>query len=141
MSSVKNLDQIRAANALKHCAPSVDDKSFRGVDDGEVVKKVPTMIRENGFLGALAFALESSKGGWKNPGHNKVFECILDHLKALKRVPDTLGSPYDLMEYLVNDADSAKLRDVTAESLLYMNYLRRFVRPKQKDDASQRKDS
>ena len=124
MNTVKNMDQIRAANAICHC-----NDTFKGVDGGSIVKKIPPMIRDNGFLGALAFAVENDKNGNpKNPGHYHVFECILEHLKKLSRVPDKCSDPFELMEYLV-ESDSAKLRDVTAESLLYMNYLRRFVKP------------
>ena len=48
-----------------------------------MVKKVPTMIRDNGILAAAAFAAES-KGhdGYKNPGHKKVFDCIIGHLAS-----------------------------------------------------------
>ncbi|MBO4630821.1 MAG: type III-B CRISPR module-associated protein Cmr5 [Lentisphaeria bacterium] len=124
MNTVKNLDQIRAANAIKHAGDT-----FEGVDGGSIVKKIPPMIRDNGFLGALAFAVEKDKkDNPKNPGHYHVFECILEHLKKLNRIPDNCSDPFSLMEYLV-ESDSAKLRDVTAESLLYMNYLRRFVKP------------
>lgn len=124
MNLVQNLDQIRAANAIKY-----RNTTFAGVDGGGIVKKVPTMIRENGFLGALAFALERDKNNdKKNPGHYQVFECILEHLKTLNRVPPDRKTPDDLMEFLI-ERDSAKLRDVTAESLLYMNYLRRFAKP------------
>ena len=122
----KNLDQIRAANAIRHSGDT-----FKGVDGGSIVKKIPPMIRDNGFLGALAFAVErDKKENPKNPGHYHVFECILEHLITLNRVPkDKCPDPFALMQYLVNESDSAKLRDVTAESLLYMNYLRRFVKP------------
>ena len=121
----RNLDQIRAADAIAHC-----DDEFKGVDGGGIVKKIPPMIRDNGFLGALAFAVEQkgNSGNLKNPGHHHVFECILEHLKTLRRVPEGCGDPRALMKYLCEEADSAKLRDVTTESLLYMNYLRRFVK-------------
>ena len=116
-----NLDQRRAAHAIKY-----RDTEFKGAEGGGVVKKIPAMIRENGFLGTLAFALERNKSGLKNPGHYQVFTCIVEHLKELNRI--TSGKPEDLADELVK-SDSVKLRDVTAESLLYMNYLRRFAKP------------
>ena len=123
----RNLDQLRAANAIQY-----KDTTFEGADGGGVVKKVPTMIRENGFLGALAFALErKKKGERKNPGHYQVFECVVEHLKSLKRI--SASNPDDLFKELT-EADSVKLRDVTAESLLYLNYLRRFAKPAEKED-------
>lgn len=116
---MKNLDQIRAANALE----AAKSNTFAGVNDGGIVKKIPTMIRENGFLGALAFACEK-KGG----DHGKVFEVILKHLKdPLVKVVDVPGtSADDLMAYAVNQS-SAKLREITAESVAYLAYLRRFA--------------
>ena len=117
-----NLDQRRAAHAIQY-----RETEFKGAEGGGVVKKIPAMIRENGFLGTLAFALERKKDDQKkNPGHYQVFECIVKHLKNLNRI--TSDNPDDLMKELVK-SDSVKLRDVTAESLLYMNYLRRFAKP------------
>ena len=54
---MKNLDQIRAANAMEAAKKKMGAK-----EKGEVVKKVPTMIRDNGILGALAFAREAGEG-------------------------------------------------------------------------------
>ena len=53
MANIENLDQIRARNAWNAC----NGRTFSNADGGEVVKKLSPMIRENGMLGALAFAL------------------------------------------------------------------------------------
>jgi CRISPR type III-B/RAMP module-associated protein Cmr5 len=122
---MKNLDQIRAKNAIQYSS-----ESFPGADGGEVVKKVPTLIRENGILAALAFALEKKSGNQlKNPGHNKVFECIVNHLKhaSINKIPDSVTNPELFSRYLV-DKDAAVLRDATEETMAYMNYLRRFAK-------------
>ena len=53
---MQNYEQIRARNAL---AVATDKKNyvFTGGGDGlSVAKEVPAQIRENGLLGALAFA-------------------------------------------------------------------------------------
>ena len=118
---IQNLDQIRAKNALVAA-----ENKMGGKNSGEVVKKVPPMIRENGILGALAFAKESSGD------YGKCFEAIIAHLKSVGK---TSASSLDAFLNELVDADSAKLRDVTAESMLYLNYLRRFAeKPEKKEE-------
>ena len=117
---MKNLDQIRAGNAIRH-----RDAAVSGKEGGEVVKKVPTMIVGNGLLAAAAFAEEQKA----DSGYRKVFEdCILPHLKTRQvglNVPaQDLRS---FIEYL-SASDSATLRAVTAETIAFLNYLRRFVK-------------
>ncbi len=124
---MKNLDQIRAANAIRF-----QNTVFPGAEGGEVVKKVPTMIRDNGMLAAAAFAAEpKGTGNYKNPGHKKVFDCIIEHLASngVKLLSKTM-SLEEFIQYLAG-GDSAILRHVTAESMEYLNYLRRFARKKE----------
>lgn len=126
---MKNLDQIRAANAIRH-----RNTVFPGAEGGEVVKKVPTMIRDNGMLAAAAFAAEpKGNGNYKNPGHKKVFDCIIEHLTAdgVNLLNGTMELE-DFIQYLA-DSDSAVLRNITAESMEYLNYLRRFARKKEEE--------
>lgn len=124
---MKNLEQIRAANALKH-----KDKKIGGKEGGEVVKKLSPMIRENGLLSTLAFALEKkSETEMKNVGHFEVFQFIVEHLRhqSVKWPAWNFQNPLDLAEYLVSDkASSEELRAITSETVEYLNYLRRFVR-------------
>ncbi|MDR1816587.1 MAG: type III-B CRISPR module-associated protein Cmr5 [Puniceicoccales bacterium] len=110
---MKNLEQHRAKNALKASVGT-------GAEGGDSVsKKVPAMIRENGFLGAMAFAKE------KGAGYADVFNAIIAHLADIGQLH---GLPANFDGFLAGlcDADAATLRAVTAESLAYLNYLRRF---------------
>ncbi len=118
-----NLDLMRAENALK--AASIIG---RGKDGGEVVKKVPAYIINDGFLAAAAFA-EANKGGYGD-----VFAAIAHHLKSVGRIDIADESAQGLIKYLVGK-DSSTLRDVTAEAMLFLSYLRRFVK---KCDGSER---
>lgn len=117
MNKHRNLDQIRAANAI-------NVKIARKPGDSKAIaKKVPTMIMENGLIATAAFALESNVDG---------YECvfvngIIPHLKSLRMLPgqrleDLRGFTSDLC-----DVESAELRVITSESLAYLNYLRRFA--------------
>lgn len=112
-----NLEQIRAKNALAACSNS----TFGGKNNGEVVKKIPTMIRENGFLGALAFAIE------KETGYTDVFQTIITHLKTLELVENNINNCNDLLKLLV-ERPHGRLRRVTEETMAYLNYLRRFAK-------------
>ncbi len=115
---MKNLDQIRAANALN----ATKEKQYKGANDGEVVKKIPTMIRENGILGAAAFALENAG----KTGHADVFDAVIEHLRSVKRIPDASMSLQEFIEHL-SEQNATVLRAVTAETMAYLNYLRRFA--------------
>ncbi len=110
---MKNLEQFRAKHAL---AATIGE----GADGGDsVAKKVPAMIRTNGFLGAMAFAKEKGKG------YADVFNAIIKHLAGIGQLH---GLPTDFDGFLKGlcETDVATLRAITAESLAYLNYLRRF---------------
>lgn len=114
---MQNLEQKRAAHAL--CKADTIKAGQGEGDPNAVCKKVPTLIINNGLLATAAFANEG-KDGIKS-----VILAIEDHLQHIGIMPQ--GNT--LLRWLsAPDADSALLRRVTAESLAYLNYLRRFVR-------------
>lgn len=111
---MKNLDQIRAKNAL-----AAADNIGEGENGGKTIaKKVPTMIMENGIIAAAAFAKETGKG------YDDVFKAIIVHLKDVGVMP---ADKDDIISWLVNE-DSTQLRAVTAEAMAYLSYLRRFAK-------------
>lgn len=123
---MRNLEQIRAANAL-----NAGKQNFRGVNDGQVVKKVPAMIRENGLLAALAFAVEKNdKGKLKHDGHYGIWQAIIAHLASDGINRKQNSTPEALIADL-SVATAACLRDITEEALAYLNYLRRFAQEKE----------
>lgn len=128
VSPMRNLEQIRAKNAY-----AWKDKIGTGNEGGRAVaKKVPAQIMQNGFLGALAFAIENKGSGYEN-----VFRAILEHLEAAGR---SYGLPCnDLQKFLdeLCSKDADVLRTVTAESLAYLNYLRRFAKSEKEDGAGE----
>ena len=137
---MQNYEQIRARNALA-AATDREHYDFAGRNDGKAVaKKVPAQIIQNGFLGALAFACEEKqvkteqreqikpKDKLKNPGHHAVFRAIIAHLPTV-HADFGIGNvePKLFLERLAKHQDAGALRAVTAESLAYLNYLRRFA--------------
>ena len=122
---MQNLEQIRAAVALQY-----KDKIESGREGGEVAKKVPAMIMENGLLATLASALERNRqDGQKNQGQYDVFCAVLECLRKTGAPGGDSGDPNALLKFLT-DNDSVVLRLVTAETIAFLNYLRRFARKK-----------
>ncbi len=119
---MKNLEQIRAANALSYAKAGVQTRGSQG---GEVVKKLPALIMSNGLLAAGAFAYAKGPGeGWY-----VCFDYLAKHLadKEVAVVPPSKVDLKSLMDYLANDADSATLKQATDEALAWLCYARRFV--------------
>ena len=108
---MKNLEQIRAKNALE--AANNPSYKFNGKNGGDMVKKVPTMILENGILATLAFSTETGKG------YEDVFKACITHLEKNVTVEGFLSE--------LTNSDSSNLRAVTSEVMAYLNYLRRFA--------------
>lgn len=116
---VRNLEQIRAKNAY-----AARESIGMGKEGGRAVaKKVPAMILANGFIGALAFAIED------NGGYLTVFNAIIRHLHdACLDCGVSATDPARFLDELCRrDADT--LRAVTDEAMAYLNYLRRFAKP------------
>lgn len=124
-SGLRNLEQLRAKHAY-----AWRDEIGKGKEGGRAVaKKVPAMIISNGFLGALAFAIED------NSGPLTVFNAIIDYLhKAKVDCGIAATEPKTFMDALCA-ADADTLRAITSEAMAYLNYLRRFAKPG-KDDAN-----
>ena len=121
---MQNLEQIRALNAIK-ASEKYDPKGENG---GDVVKKVPAMIQQNGLLGAIAFAMDG------NNGHKDILKGAIEHYARLDNdVPSVFE---DFVDWIIKQ-DSCTLRTVTSEILAYLNYYRRFasVRKKEADNA------
>ncbi|WP_294482827.1 type III-B CRISPR module-associated protein Cmr5 [uncultured Victivallis sp.] len=117
---MKNLDQIRAANAIEAARKKMGAK-----EKGEVVKKIPTMIRDNGILGALAFAREAGEG------YADCFAAIITHLRSVKA---SRADGIDSFLKELTEADSGEMRRITSEAMAYLNYLRRFAEKPEKGE-------
>jgi CRISPR/Cas system CMR-associated protein Cmr5 small subunit len=122
---MRNLEQIRAANALAYAEAGVNTRGAKG---GEVVKKLPALIMSNGLLAAGAFAYaKGEREGW--------YVCF-DHLAAHLAHRDVGVVPADkrdlkgLLDYLTKDktADSGVLQQATDEALAWLCYAKRFVK-------------
>lgn len=116
---MKTLAQIRAQNALVCIG-----RQFNGAGDGEVIKKMPIRILQDGLLTTLAFC--HAKGG----GHADAAQILVGHLAHRAEngsiAITTSRSVADLIRELAA-GDSHLLRRATAEALELLNYMKRFA--------------
>lgn len=146
---MKNLDQIRASHALK---ASTSGENYGGDQGGEVVKKIPPIIMNNGLLATCAFAsskmrdqeenyqnqLEKSNQGRGNPpqeserleGWGVTFNHIAKHLShcEIGRLPEDCDNLEAMVEHLTRpEATSQELKLATLETMAWLNFARRFI--------------
>jgi CRISPR/Cas system CMR-associated protein Cmr5 small subunit len=114
---MQNLNQIRARHVLEFAKVA----RVRG----EVIKKIPPVIMNNGIMAALAFSMDKSQQAWR-----LVFDAISVHLssKEISMIPEDRNSAEMLLDYLASEASSTMLRDITAEAGEWLNFARRLVK-------------
>ena len=116
---MQNLEQIRAANALKALnAPANTNRT--------AVSKLPAMILANGLLATAAFCEAGTES-------RKEMKIAMDHTAGhladrglINQVPGkTVGLIADL-----SGGNSLRLQRATAEALAFISYLKRFAKQK-----------
>lgn len=117
---MRNLEQIRAANAMTYAKAGL---GTRGQQGGNVLKKLPALVMGNGLLAAGAFAYaQKVNSGWRT-----CFDHIANHLAhpEINIAPgkDNLDK---LMDFLSVTANSQTLKIATEEALAWLSYARRF---------------
>lgn len=120
---MKNLEQIRAANAWK-CSQGA--QITRGQDGGEVIKKIPPMIINHGLLATMAYGFADRREAWK-----EFFNHIAKHLSdpQVAIIPNGKDTLEKMNEFLTSSsADSLTLQRATNETMEWLKYARRFVK-------------
>ncbi|MBL9176726.1 MAG: hypothetical protein JNM65_01610 [Verrucomicrobiaceae bacterium] len=147
---MKNLDQIRAHNALAH-----KDTIAASQGGGDAISGFPMLVLTDGLLAALAFACEwkdsdqqpagdadlrrqitrpdregRNRQQWqkrKHEGEFTVARAIAAHLHTQNnRITAAANADALVAELAAQDSDLL-LRRATAEALAFLNYLKRFV--------------
>ena len=147
---MKNLDQIRAHNALQH-----KDRIANSQGGGDAISGFPMLVVTDGLLAALAFACEwrdsdrepqgdadmrrqaqtrdregRTRQQWqarKHSGEYTVARAIAEHLHTVTNRITSATAPDALLAELANAETDILLRRATAEALAFLNYLKRFV--------------
>ncbi len=130
---MKNLEQIRALHAHRFWNPAAEDEEgrrrledVRGVEGGDVVRGLSSLIISNGLLATLAFAKEKKKG----------YETIMNEIgrflssqgdDGCRLFPRPFHTIDDFIDVLT-DGNSLVLQRATDEALAYLGYLKRFRR-------------
>jgi len=143
---MKNRDQIRAHNALLH-----KDRIKDSQGGGDPISGFPMLVLTDGLLAALTFACEwkelkspprspdeglhrcertNGRERWherKHPGEFTVARAIAEHLNCERnRILETTDPDGQLQELASAETDRL-LRRATAETLAFLNYLKRYV--------------
>jgi CRISPR type III-B/RAMP module-associated protein Cmr5 len=124
---MKTLAQRRATVALLW-----KNKDFGGKKEGNVVSGFPTLIRIDGLLPALAYAVERKEDRQtrrmvpKNPGEFQIAAALVEHLRN-EEILKKSSNPDEMVNELASGCDASQLRRATSESLAFLNYLKRFV--------------
>jgi CRISPR/Cas system CMR-associated protein Cmr5 small subunit len=124
---MKTLAQRRAAKAL-----GWKDKNYGGKNEGNVVSGFPMLIRTDGLLPSLAYAVEKKPDRQtgqlvpKNQGEFQIAAALAEHLSDEGILKES-KTPEDMVNELAIAADAPQLRRATAEALAFLNYLKRFV--------------
>ena len=120
---MKNREQIRARNAMKAA-----EQNLAGPNGGEVIKKIPPLIMNHGLLAVGAYAFD------EKTGYRGAIDAIARHLADpdVALVPRNADSTVKLLDYLTKEADAGKLKLVTAETMAWLNYARRFIKKEDK---------
>lgn len=117
-----NREQIRARNAV---AAIKGGATGRGVENGDAISGFPAFIVNNGLLATLSFCISKKEaGGYKQIGDAIATHLADPHIGLYTDGPKTL---IGLRDFLVAK-DSATLRLCTAETLAYLNFLKRFAK-------------
>jgi CRISPR/Cas system CMR-associated protein Cmr5 small subunit len=118
---MKNLEQIRARNALAFAA----NGPLSGDKGGEVIKKIPSLIINHGLLATAAYSF-TEKESWQ-----KVFDAIAQHLADpdVGVLPRECTNRQKLMDEMTgSQASSERLKQATTETMAWLSYARRFVK-------------
>ena len=122
---MQNLDQIRAAAALK-LLPAGKAHDF----DRSDIASIPALILSNGLLPAAAFCCEQGKEA--RAGMKTAFDGIASFLKDRGIVANNVSTGQQLIADLASK-DSDTLHRATTEALSYLAVLKRFALPKEKE--------
>lgn len=119
-SSVKprDLDRCRAEAAWK----AVQEIAATDKEYGSLAREMPTLIQVNGLAQTLAFLKAKNKP--HHPHHQNMFQHLSDWVCQQLR----LGQG-DLLENILR-MDSQLYRRATAESLAFLQWLKRFAESK-----------
>jgi len=115
MSRQRSLEQERAKAAWERVA-AVKGQSYAG-KYGQLARSAPADIQTNGLGQTLSF--------WNAKGeahHRALLNHVSEWVKGQIRFTDS-----DLLQWIVNSADTDGYRRATAEAIAFLSWLKRFA--------------
>lgn len=115
MSRQRSLEQERAKRAWE-CVTAAKPQNHAG-KYGQLARSAPADIQANGLGQMLAF--------WKAKGeahHRALFDDVSQWVKAQLNFSDG-----DLLQWVINTADTDGYRRATAEAIAFLAWLKRFA--------------
>lgn len=120
---MQNLEQIRARHVLEFANKN---GGVAGQEGGEVIKKIPPLVMNNGLLATMAYSFSEKKVAWK-----LVFDAVAVHLASpeIAIVDKSVKDRQGLMAFLVGETTTSEtLKRATSETMAWLDYARRFVK-------------
>lgn len=115
MSTLQNVEQVRAKNALS--AKAIEVKKKDG--EGDSLSGYPSLIISNGLIACVAYSIH------KGNQHKRIADAVAFHLnnRGILNCQDALS-----LRDALCCCETSALQRATHESLQFLSYLKRFQR-------------
>ncbi|MBB5149085.1 type III-B CRISPR module-associated protein Cmr5 [Ureibacillus thermosphaericus] len=125
--TISKIENGRAAFAFKEVKQVVEKPNIQSSEFRSYVKRMPTMIQVNGLGQTLAFCY-SKKNNKRGKAYGEVYRIVQKWIED-EVFPDLFHNNKDYSEFVekVINLNSYEYKQVTAEVLALLNWMRRFV--------------
>lgn len=119
------IENGRAAFAFKEVKAVVESSKVKNSEFRSYIKRMPTMIQVNGLGQTLAFYYSKSN---KSAAYEVVYRIVQKWIEN-EALPDLFNQKDDFHEFVekVINLNSNEYKQVTAEVMALLNWMRRFV--------------
>jgi len=143
-SNIRKLENGRAEEAYKCVieAQRPDGRKYKdnlASDYKGYVKKIPALILSNGLGNTLAYIIskgKANKSNEKNNAYDLIYEQISEWLRSGNTGCALLPGDNDLLKFVISQS-SPIYRQITAETLAFMNWVRRLAEGMIGDDTNE----
>jgi CRISPR-associated protein Cmr5 len=127
--TIKSLENKRAEFALQcvYQANNKKNQSFK-TDYKSYAKNIPVLIKTNGLGNTLAFMCSKDKEAYK-----LIYQQLSEWLKHSEISCEPLLSNGELLDFVIS-RDSAIYKQITTETLAFLNWLKRLAEGKIQDE-------
>lgn len=124
-STIKQLEQTRAKYAFECVSKVKTEHAPIAPDYRSYVKRLPMMIKSNGFGAAITFVYSKKKEGAWGCIYDQISKWLID-THPNQPIREFAGYNREFAEIIIS-LNSPDYRAVTVETLALLNWLRRFA--------------